>query len=114
MRDVTIDYAHHPGTRPRPFWPVMIISLIVCPLASGAAALIGCREALGSGWLSPANFWGSVTWGLFVGGVGGAAVAAVAWAFRAEALAVSIAGSLIVSGISGASLFYVTSMFASC
>jgi hypothetical protein len=112
--DTTLDYASRAGTKRRPFWPAIVISLAGCSVASIVTAVFGCQQALGSGWLSPANFRDSVGWGLVAGVLGGFVVAGLARAFRTQAVPVSIIGSVIVSGVSGVSLFLFASIGAAC
>jgi hypothetical protein len=112
--DTTLDYASRDSTTRRPLWRAIVIALVGCPVASIATAVLGCQQALGSGWLSPANFRYSVDWGLAVGVFGGLIVAGLARAFRSQPVAVSIVGSVIVSGVSGVWLFMYASMVASC
>ena len=105
-----LDYAAPDVKTPPRFWPALVVAIAGCPAASVATAVLGAQGASGSGGIPPGDFPGVAAFGLLGGVLGGLVTAAFARAWRPQAMAVSIAGSLIVSGGIGVCLFLLVSM----
>jgi hypothetical protein len=112
--DKVLPYATPTRERRRSALPAILVALAGCPVASAAAAVFGCQQAIGGWPLSSANFTHSAALGTFAGLIGGGVVAVLTASMRSDSLAASITGSVWVAAITGISMYFLAAMAAAC